>query len=792
MGDIRRFTRHHALTFSIVGLLAFSAGAFGTTAIAGQEEDLRDSLSELLFKAVRANDINAVRTVVEAGADLSRVNMNGRTAMDMAVDRSHFDIAQYLVFARRIEQQTVLKSTPAVTTFEQVSPEAAPVLDVADTKPTLTDHSVLAQATKPVGTRTNTPIQPPDQPTYDQLMSAAKRLAAAAEALANKSTPAPVITTRKLASQMEKMLPNEVAKAAVKPAAPVYVIGSDGHLTIATAEQIQRASKTTAQQVENVSAIDLPDVEPRKSIFIPKPRQKPNKQTFSPFVRQAALPTSRIPKTSTPRIEVPAFAKPAIPRVSDGTAPQSVQIRPTRRISPQLLDKLRRRLKTKTKRKQTVSDVNTQDVPDLTDAPKILPTNLPRAVETSPLPAIKARPQQITKIVPPDSKVTEATPNTEAENGAVQKLIDGLGSLFGLNSETRKNQQVSENKIEIKIEEEKPEVEISEPAKPVQRIQRIQVQAQPQLTLLPQNSPAGFETRSVATKVKAPPVEVAVAAPTIKPSPRIEIPVATPPPSPKATAPSIMERVKEVLLPGAVVQPKVDASISETANIKARDSSLRRLTRSMPLNRLRKPLKNVLLTLGDSVTTGQTKLPRGIAEPDACVGKRRGTISFCIVPVDWPRTIEPSFAVNTNLYQGTRAIARYDKGKASHFHALYAARDHDKIVEFMKRRYGPPTDIWKRMIAPFGKPRQPNPTYVWRSIDSETDKVTILEVRKFDDSRSVFPDTAHGAIRLYPAGGPPVFPIITAHDIMSIDWAARSDHIDGASPALARTIRVEP
>ncbi len=299
-------------------------------------------------------------------------------------------------------------------------------------------------------------------------------------------------------------------------------------------------------------------------------------------------------------------------------------------------------------------------------------------------------------------------------------------------------------------------------------------QLQAALESLPQNSSSGFETRKVAAKPVARPVAKLTA---LRPKPK---------------TPSLVESVKEILLPGTVVPPKVDSTISKTAVTKAQESSLRRLTRAMPLNRLRKPLKNVLLTLGDSVTTGQSKLPRGMAEPDACVRKRRGAISFCIIPVDWPRAIEPAFAVNTNLYQGTRAIARYDNGKASHLHALYASADHDKIIQFMKKRYGPPTDVWKRMIAPFGKPRQPNPTFVWRSHDSETDKVTILEVRKFDDSRSVFPDTVHGAIRLYRAGGPPVFPIITAHDIMSIDWAARSDHIDGASPVLARTIRVQP
>jgi hypothetical protein len=807
-GYFRQFTRKVALTISIVGLLALSASAFGTRAIAGQEEDLRASLSELLFKAVTVNDINAVRTVVEAGADLSRANLNGQTALDIAVDRSHFDIAQYLVFARRIEQQTTAKSTPAVGTVQQTSPEAAPIVDVTRaaplppvipvTEPTIVEPEVVKTA---------------NEPTYDQLMNAAKRLAAAAEAMANKSAPEPIVTTRKLAkapTATSAPKPVEVAKVVPKVAprlaAPVFIIGPNGKLIQATAAQIQRAQKASNLEVASL----LPDVEPRKSFFIPRPRLKPENipqrlarpSTPQPS-RQAALPTSRIPKTSTPRIEVPAFAKSSIPRVSEGAAPQSVRIRPTRRISPQLLDKLRRRLRTSNKRKQSVSEAIVPTSSKLVDAPKVIPPNLSRAVDIAPLPPIKTDPKHVSDVQPTLKQTPKAQTVAKSETGAVQKLLNGLGNLFGLQDETPKTEQVAK----LEFNEEKAETEITPVPQPSRLLPVQQVPAKTKVLELPQNASAGFETRDVSAatpiaavkekikaRIKTRPVEVAVATPSQQPSPRIQLPTApaVKTPTPKAKAPGMLDSFKEVLLPGATVNPRIDRSISDTANEKIEEASLRRLTRAMPLSRLRKPLKNVLLTLGDSVTTGQTKLPRGIAEPDACVRKRRGEISFCVVPVDWPRAIEPAFSVNTSLYQGTRAIARYDKGKAVHYHALYDTADHDKIIDFMKKRYGPPTDIWKRMIAPFGKPRQPNPTYVWRSHDSETDQVTILEVRKFDDSRAVFPDELHGAIRLYPAGGPPVFPIITAHDIMSIDWAARSDHIDGASPALARTIRVRP
>ncbi|MBT4940727.1 MAG: hypothetical protein HON14_16440 [Rhodospirillaceae bacterium] len=783
------------MTISIIGMLAFNVGALSSTAIAGPEEDLRASLSELLFKAVTSNDLNAVRTVVEAGADLARVNLNGKTAMDIAVDRSHFNIAQYLVFARRIEQQTAIRTTPPVADIRQTSPEAVPVVKVA-VAPASKNPVIPAKpqvAPKPEATAKV------KEPTFSELMNTAKKLAAVAEALANKSAPEPVVSSSALAKN--EVAPEPEPELAVIPSAPVFIIGPNGQLLKATPDQIKQAQLASQnQQAQKVASLE-PAVEPRKSIFIPKPRHKPSspprQQTATVKFKsvQPALPTSKIPKTSTPRIEVPPFAKPSIPRISEGSAPETVRIRPTRRISPQLLEKLRRRLRTTNKRKDSVSEVIAPVGPD---APEVKAPALPRAVSIEPLPPVKKVLEQTSTVAPIKSPQPAAKVEPAKDAGAVESIVKRLGNLFGFENSQPINKPKEQPKAKT-TSKPKLKLEIAA-AKLKKQIAELDIAAPP-VKALPQNTPNGFETRKAApvAKPKAKPVEVAIATPAATVSPRIELPARKPAapkpfaiPVPKTAAPGVLSGIKELLLPSASRQAKIDTSISETATDKAIDSSLRRVTRQMPLSRLRKPLKNVLLTLGDSVTTGQTKLPRGMAEPDACVRKRRGKIFFCIVPVDWPRVIEPAFSINTSLYQGTRAIARYDNGKTSHFHALYDAVDHQKIVNFLKKRYGPPTDIWKRMIAPFGEPRRPNPTYVWRSLDSETDKVTILEIRKYDDSRSVFPDTEHGAIRLYAAGGPPVFPIITAHDIMSIDWAARSDHIDGASPALARTIRVEP
>ena len=206
-----------------------------------------------------------------------------------------------------------------------------------------------------------------------------------------------------------------------------------------------------------------------------------------------------------------------------------------------------------------------------------------------------------------------------------------------------------------------------------------------------------------------------------------------------------------------------------------------------PIMRLRAPLRDALFTLGESVSIGQPQPAQGAGKPNACVSKP-GRRAFCVVPVDWPSEVEGAFQVDTILYRGARALARYDRGAASHFHVLFRSDDQEKVLAFLEQRYGDPTDEWKRVIAPVGEPRRANPTFAWRSRNTETRLMTILEVRKFDDSRNVFPDTEHGVVRLYVAGGPPVFPAVSALDIMSIDWAARSGHSDAAPPPRVNSV----
>ena len=191
--------------------------------------------------------------------------------------------------------------------------------------------------------------------------------------------------------------------------------------------------------------------------------------------------------------------------------------------------------------------------------------------------------------------------------------------------------------------------------------------------------------------------------------------------------------------------------------------------RPRPAMLTRTSLTGANFTLGDSVSLENSVPPDGgIDSANQCVKKNRGTTLFCIEPVDWPAPLQPKFVVPTILYTGTMAIVRYDQGTASRLHALFPSAEFQTVAEFYRAKYGEPTEIWKRSIAPLAEPRRDNPTLAWRSRDPKTNAVTILEVRQYDDTRGGFPDTNRGAVMLYMANSPAIFPQVSSHELMRL------------------------
>ena len=185
---------------------------------------------------------------------------------------------------------------------------------------------------------------------------------------------------------------------------------------------------------------------------------------------------------------------------------------------------------------------------------------------------------------------------------------------------------------------------------------------------------------------------------------------------------------------------------------------------------LKTSLTGVTLAIGESVSL-ESSFPPGADGSDPsnqCVKKNRGTTLFCLEPVDWPARMQADFLVPTILYTGHKAIARFDQGIASRLHALFPADAFPRVVAYFRDRYGDPTDSWNRGIAPFAQPRQDNPTLAWRSVDPKTGAISVLEVRKYDDTRGGFPDTNRGAVMLYLANSPPIFPQVSTHELMRL------------------------
>lgn len=184
----------------------------------------------------------------------------------------------------------------------------------------------------------------------------------------------------------------------------------------------------------------------------------------------------------------------------------------------------------------------------------------------------------------------------------------------------------------------------------------------------------------------------------------------------------------------------------------------------------RTSLSDVTLTLGESVNLENLFPPgkNGIDPNNECVKKNRGTTLFCIEPIDWPTDLQQTFVITTILYTGSMAIVRYDQTVPTRLHTLFGSDDFDKVTAYYQMRFGEPTEILKRSIAPLAKPRQDNPTVSWRSKDQKTNAITVLEIRKFDDTRGGFPDTGRGAVMLYYTSSPSIFPQVSSHELMRL------------------------
>ncbi|MSO93581.1 MAG: hypothetical protein EXQ86_09315 [Rhodospirillales bacterium] len=175
-------------------------------------------------------------------------------------------------------------------------------------------------------------------------------------------------------------------------------------------------------------------------------------------------------------------------------------------------------------------------------------------------------------------------------------------------------------------------------------------------------------------------------------------------------------------------------------------------------------LNGVVFSLGRSIGLGRVY---GSGHTN-CIEKQQGMVTFCVEPVDWPENLGPRLLTGTVMYQGLSAIARYDEGQATRYHALFESDVFDAIVAYYTKRFGPPLAQATRSMKPMASAARENPVVSWRSLNPTTQEVAVLEVRKFDDSRGSFPDTKRGAIMLYTPGSDHIFPQVSTIELMQL------------------------
>jgi hypothetical protein len=179
-------------------------------------------------------------------------------------------------------------------------------------------------------------------------------------------------------------------------------------------------------------------------------------------------------------------------------------------------------------------------------------------------------------------------------------------------------------------------------------------------------------------------------------------------------------------------------------------------------------LKGIILKIGqmtalNKAPTPQTSIPKFY---QSCINKKLGSLIFCIEKLNWPESIRTFFLTDTTLSKDTHTIVRYDRGTATYFHTLFPSKSYTSIIKYFTQRFGAPTKKLERSIAPLAENRRINPTATWQSITPETNLLTTLEVRMYDDNRGGFPDTKRGAVYLYNEKSQSVFPHVSLVELM--------------------------
>ncbi len=784
-----------------------------------------------LFEAVHGNNLAAVQSSLAAGADLSVTDEWGVTAIDLAADKGYFSIVHFLLSVRNLRQLEEETKPPPIPPAASATAEPQPVSPTPKPWAAVEESPKVSRQTAPAETQAPAPAYVPPATTATQsrpdgkpnpfdpsttfpagdlpIIGKIRRQPGIPEATAPSPPPTskgfrPPTVSRaqpaQEASAPEGPVPG--ASEAVKPSALSRFTDTVSGFFLGKEKTDKTAPVTAPETAPEVASEEGPN-------DIPAPA--------TPTTAEGEDSSRPGPTSATPEVPAPRA-------VTEQSAPVQKNILDYEESAP--IDEEPQEDFLLASIFERISGLSTTKEKETTDSPSQSATDFESAhseSEAEPPPQATSESAGDTveqQAKEPQAPVETATfsapepaaPETPAPRASTEDSAAAQGNILDYEESTPIDEKSQEDSLLANIFEQIADLFTTKEEEESAGTAREQQAKEPQFSSLVPSTPVEVTTLS-APGQSQPQADDDAADDVVAEKPEMptagKSPVTTVSETVKSAAPesqfantssgaktsqkpaqpaeetvkslSFFEKMAKVFRPevpgkaprqASKAEPDVDVyrdkwSVSDVQT--ARVPLSRRTVKTSPTPQITRYLSGKLFAIGQSIRLGSP--PSGVKATDrkTCIEKRGGALLFCVVPVDWPSSIEPYFQVGNIMYQGSKAIARYDNGAATNVHTLFPTGSYDAIIQYFTSHYGQPTKTLMRGIAPLATPRWENPTALWQSVDTDTRQISTLEVRKFDDSRGGFPDTKRGVVMLYQQWSSPIFPHISMIELMLLD-----------------------
>ena len=745
-----------------------------------------------LFDAVWADDMAQVKASVVDGANLEAINEDGVRAVDLAVDKGHYDIAHYLLSVERLrsDESTATRppAAPDPSTFPVAAPTPAPVAaPVPAPAPVVSvAPAPIAPAGAPVPAQPAAQVLPPQPagnappPRPEAMWSAptdGKETTQSGLRILGTAPPQPTQPVPEPPPNAAPQTPN------VSPQAPA--VGPQSQLQDVDAPE-QRGlldkvtdffsfSKNAAEAPSAPAAVEAPPPAPAEPavsptaaaepVATPEPVPEPVPEPLSgPAPSAAAAPAETVAVPSPP----PAPPEPSTPASQSTTQLATANLAPPETPAPEPVSAPAPSPAVTGEIANApaadgpapsaepggglwgrITDLFTPDAADTPAAAERPQPSVPTEVaEAAPAPAPAPAPATPPAADPPPKDpepISAVAPKAEPAGGAESdnsSLFDSLTSWLKRDQPAAAagpdGQALAEPVIEIRPAPAAPEVAAQAPAPPPPIAQPV---------VDPSRQAAPGELRTVRAPEKPKPAPQPVQQPAAVSAPADAAPqsaeVATVAPRAEPTPP---RRVRQALGGPPVRDPAtIDEPLIATA-----------------------ALKDVSFEFGAGIQLGM-KPPDPAAGANSCIDKARWNTVFCIEDMTWPKSVSQSFRAESSVYRGEKAIIQYENGRSVQMHVLFPTKALWSVSEHFKKLYGPPTEMPEVWTAMIGEPKRANRVLRWHSRNSKTGAETVLEIREIDDLRwSAPPDTKHGVVRVLEKGRGSVFQLLSSTDLLLV------------------------